>query len=188
MKKILTWTLIGSLGIVLCSFSNSKKGPAAIFSNSGKDSLKQDVAEKQENDFLREKKGDALAYEFTKAGDYRFIVTEVQTPIFDFLNLCLDGPAAGLHFEDRRIICPEVKNDFRCITGLHENLASNEYVVHGIKAGALLRVWPSNPSVVIKTSGIHCTSNKFNCNLYGPQAEWGIEGYKMKVMVMRLRQ
>ena len=126
------------------------------------------ITERQENDFLRESKSDRYAYEFTEDGDYRFIVTEVLTPSFDFMNFCLDGTAAGLHFTDQRIINQEVKNESHCITGLSQNLASNEYIVKGIKAGALLRAWPSNPGTILTRTGIHCRNNKFDCNVYGP--------------------
>lgn len=180
MKKLLTLIVlavaIGSLG----SFTHRAiSAPQLVRST---DTV---VKERQENDFLRESKSDVYAYEFTEAGDYRFIVTDVEAPPFDFLNFCLDGPIAGLHFTDQRIINREVKNEFRCITGLAPNLESNEYIVRGIKPGTMVKAWPSNPSTILKRSGIHCTNNKFNCNIYGPQAEWENDGYKIKVLIMR---
>ncbi len=141
---------------------------------------------KQENDFLIESKSDPYAYVFTKDGDYKFIIIEVYTPPFEYLNFCLDGSAADLRFLDQRIVCPEVRNEFRCITSIQQNLASNEYVVKGIKAGAKIMAWPSNPSMVLIRAGIHCRNNKFDCKLYGPQAEWeNNDGYKFKVMVLK---
>jgi hypothetical protein len=188
MKRLLALFVMAEVAVVLLAFSiqgnNQQNGavkePKADVSAQANNTLK----EKQENDFLEESKTVLGAYEFTRAGDYRFMIIDVVAPMSERASFCLEGNATSLQFENKRIIIPEVKNEGRCITGLGQNLSSNEYVVKGVKAGAKIQVWTSNPGVVLKTTGIHCTNSKWDCNLYGPQAEWEGDGYKFKVMVM----
>lgn len=187
MKKLLTLFIMAEVAVVLLAFSiqgdKQTAGPKESVSAQANNTLK----EKQENDFLTESKTVLGAYEFTRAGDYRFMIIDVVAPFTERESFCLEGNTAGLQFENRRIIIPEVKNEGRCITGLSQNLSSNEYVVKGVRAGMRIQVWTSNPGVMMKATGIHCTNSKWDCNLYGPQAEWESGGYKFKVMVMKDR-
>jgi hypothetical protein len=187
MKKILAIFIMAEVAVVLLAFraqeDKQADGPKESVSAQANNTLK----EKQANDFLTASKTVLGAYEFTRGGDYRFMIIDVVAPVYEKESFCLEGNTAGLQFENRRIIISEVKNEGSCITGLGQNLSSNEYVVNGVKAGMRIQAWTNNPGVLLHTTGIHCTNSKWDSNIYGPQAEWESEsrGYKFKVMVMR---
>jgi len=184
MKKLLAIFIMAEVAVVLTAFTmqsaKQTSGPKESVSAQANNKLK----EKQENDFLTESKTVLGAYEFTQPGDYRFMIIDVVAPPNQNESFCLEGGMAS-QFENKRIIIPEVKNEGRCITGLSQNLSSNEYVVKGVKPGARIQAWASDPGTLLKTTGIHCTNSKWDCNLFGPQAEWESGGYKFKVMVMK---
>src|ERR1035437_10071690 len=60
------------------------------------------------NEFLIESKSVKENYEFTKAGDYKFTIIDVECPSNEAINLCLEGPQGGLSFKDLKIIKHEV--------------------------------------------------------------------------------
>ena len=115
------------------------------------------------------------AYEFTQAGDYKIVIMDVGSKTDEgekeFVNFCLEGQAVNKHFEDLKIIRPEVTNGGRCINGLAQNLVSNEYVVRGIKPGDQIKAWPSRNGATMRRTGLN-----------GTQAEWDGDG-RLKVLI-----
>ncbi|MBK7568635.1 MAG: hypothetical protein IPI31_12515 [Bacteroidetes bacterium] len=100
------------------------------------------------------KDGHDESIEFTKNGNYRFVIMSVGTPGDKYINFCMEDGATTKFFWEDKNVHNQVKTTGRCIQGLQQNLVGDEFIVDGVLPGDRFQAWPTQSGVVLRNTGL----------------------------------